>query len=735
MLLPAKTTAGFDCVSFDAKSRCLIAGGGGDLEVEGSEDEESHRELAAWNLADGKLLWHTCEPADDSASSLVIRPGSNELATHAMSEMTVWSDRGKCLRTYDTDFLSGDIAYSSDGKLFVSPKGNKLKLRSADTGKEAATIELAKTIYTSGEAAAFLSQAKQLVVALSVINSKGQKSGKVQLVDYGKKQVLKSADIELIPDKVIVNPHGHWACLTGERKKRGGLVFWDLKNWTIIAEQNIDARITSLAVSPDGKQLALAGSDLVIRFWDAATGKATGQLEPGVIGSGSGGIAWSPDGNYLAFASSGKPPEGGVFLFRLTNGQWELIESNAEKQATAKAAAAPRPPIRVFGRGSDMDAKDWFPANPLPIKCATCTLPDVDAVPQPYVLVKGFAAAGDYSDAAMGNILVSARARQMFEVAVPGAVKFYPTVEAKTGKPTAWFLGVPQALASAYAVPDTTPRCPACGEPKLVDRSKPHPQIETTADVFKSKEWLCAKIGEDEPWFVKKELKGKIPPQQWTRLALGRHLWMSPRLLWLMRELNLKGMSYDLFLGNKPTPEEAAWVAEKMQQLQSAPAAKASTTKTLAAQKPAGKSSDVAKWFRAYLKAKTAAKPLATSDAVAAWEKKNGIKLPKAYGDFVTKIGRHSFPGVLEREGYSVRIVGPKGIDIKEYRRDVPTNGSDAGPDGLLFAVAINGDALCFDLRGAKQDYPVYHFDHETESFEPFADNFAAAVKRLDEKT
>jgi hypothetical protein len=48
-----------------------------------------------------------------------------------------------------------------------------------------------------------------------------------------------------------------------------------------------------------------------------------------------------------------------------------------------------------------------------------------------------------------------------------------------------------------------------------------------------------------------------------------------------------------------------------------------------------------------------------------------------------------------------------------------------------MFAVAVNGDCLCFDLRGPKGKYSVYHFDHEMTAFEPFAENFAAAVRRM----
>jgi len=139
-----------------------------------------------------------------------------------------------------------------------------------------------------------------------------------------------------------------------------------------------------------------------------------------------------------------------------------------------------------------------------------------------------------------------------------------------------------------------------------------------------------------------------------------------------------------------------------------------------------------AKWFSRYLQKHVTKKPLASRKAVTDWEKKHAITLPRAYAGFVTKIGRHSFEDVFGREGYAVRIVGPSALDATEYRRDAPEGPADeAEPDGLMFAVAVNGDCLCFDLRGRKGDYPVYYFDHEMTAFELFAENFAAAVRRI----
>ena len=63
--------------------------------------------------------------------------------------------------------------------------------------------------------------------------------------------------------------------------------------------------VTDLAWHPDGKHLASAGRDTVVRIWEAASGKLVSE-----VGKGRGGqfkdwicaIHWSPDGAWLAAA-------------------------------------------------------------------------------------------------------------------------------------------------------------------------------------------------------------------------------------------------------------------------------------------------------------------------------------------------------------------------------------------------------------------------------------------------
>ncbi len=53
--------------------------------------------------------------------------------------------------------------------------------------------------------------------------------------------------------------------------------------------------------------------------------------------------------------------------------------------------------------------------------------------------------------------------------------------------------------------------------------------------------------------------------------------------------------------------------------------------------------------------------------------------------------------------------------------------------DGVAFASTDHGDELCFDFAGKSKgnDYEVHKYDHESDSFEPYARNFAECIKRF----
>jgi hypothetical protein len=194
--------------------------------------------------------------------------------------------------------------------------------------------------------------------------------------------------------------------------------------------------------------------------------------------------------------------------------------------------------------------------------------------------------------------------------------------------------------------------------------------------------------------------------------------------------LGVIGFPYRELEQRRATAAEADWIATQVAKLKSMEqdAARAAGAETPV---PAA-GVDLAQWLAQFLNENASRKPLASSARVQAWSRTHGIQLPQDYERFATTVGRKTLHDLIGIEGLDVRIVGPKRLDCECFRRDAPENpADDPEPDGLLFAIAVNGDCLCFDLRGPVPDYPVLYYDHETETFVPYAGNFAAAVHRL----
>src|SRR5262249_5577287 len=135
-----------------------------------------------------------------------------------------------------------------------------------------------------------------------------------------------------------------------------------------------------------------------------------------------------------------------------------------------------------------------------------------------------------------------------------------------------------------------------------------------------------------------------------------------------------------------------------------------------------------AKWFREYLKSHANAVP-GDWDSKAV-ERRVKAKLPKSYVDFVSTVGQACFQNVDEQEGFTASILRPDELGVEGYAADFEDEESKA-VNGLTFATTGHGDCFCFDVQKGKKEYAVFLFKHEYNFLEPYADNFAACIRRF----
>jgi len=388
-------------------------------------------------------------------------------------------------------------------------------------------------------------------------------------------------------------------------------------------------------------------------------------------------------------------------------------------------------------------------ANALPAKCPHCTFPDLGFVSAPYLLARGFASPAETAPARLGNFLVRERVKQVLELVVPDACAFFPTVEYKSRKATSWWLAVPKTLLKTAMPTAKAPFCSKCGEPKIWGPlmgpvwSKMAQYDSKGVDVFKSQEWFSRSTIEDDfketnacrkrdnleplPW---SDWRAEPPPhpERWTRRDLDRELYFSVRLEQLFKRVKIKGQLIRLlsFEDVSASAQDEAWIGEKLELL-------AQHNLTAGAKSVVEKSST--SWFKRYLQLNknTNAKRV----DFAPIEKKHRLKLPQAYKDFISTVGEKSFAGINETEGVTAVILPPAQLDFKDYRQGKlkELNEEQSQIDGVMFASTEHGDCFVFDVsKKASGDYPIYHYEHEQNSLELFAPNFAACIKRFVEK-
>jgi WD40 repeat protein len=235
-------------------------------------------------------------------TSISFSPDSKQLmaANWEGNVIIINSTTGKIERTIKTGFYGAEIAVSSDNKLFATRKNELIEIWNLETGKLVRKIKLESRFI---ENIAFSPDSKRLAIGYNPgIDIWNLVTGKLERTLKRKGEFVNDSEhAAFIPrnNRVVVG--------VGLLKTR----IWNLATGKVERILKIPCSsattVCRFAISPDGKQIALASSN-GIELWNLTTGKLELTLYRDNRPSRNNiihGIAFTPDGKRLVSGESG----------------------------------------------------------------------------------------------------------------------------------------------------------------------------------------------------------------------------------------------------------------------------------------------------------------------------------------------------------------------------------------------------------------------------------------------